>query len=74
MSAKNDRQHVKFLNYSRFIDDIECDFAIKLPIDRGIEPKIIKNCVGSHSQTPIPFLRFEEICRKNFGQNSIVDL
>ena len=42
--------------------------------DYGIQPKIIRNCVGSHSLNPIPFEDFEQICRKNFGENSIIDL
>ncbi len=42
--------------------------------DYGIQPKIIRNCVGSHSLNPIPFVDFEKMCRKNFGENSIIDL
>ncbi len=42
--------------------------------DYGVQPKIIKNCVGSHSLNPIPFANFEKICMKNFGKDSIVEL
>ena len=41
--------------------------------DYGIQPKIIKNCVGSHSLNPIPFEDFEKMCRKNFGEKSIIN-
>ena len=51
-----------------------CVLAIAFQLfDHGIQPKIILDCVGSHSKNPIPLEDFKKICIKNFGKDSIIE-
>ena len=51
-----------------------CVLAIAFQLfDHGIQPKIILNCVGSHSKNSIPLEDFKKICIKNFGKDSIIE-
>ena len=54
-------------------DHDACVLAIAYQLfDYGVQPHIVMNCVGSHSENPaISKEDFEKLCLKNFGKNSV---
>lgn len=64
---KGDEVYVCGLDYD------SCVLAICFQLfDHGIRPKIVLNAVASHSQNPIKKTDFENVCRKNFGTESLI--
>ncbi len=55
------------------LDYDACVLAICFQLfDHNILPQIVLNAVASHSKNPISKAAFEKICRKNFGENSLI--
>ena len=55
------------------LDYDACVLAICFQLfDHGILPQIVLDAVASHSKEPISKDNFEKICRKNFGENSLI--
>ena len=55
------------------LDYDACVLAICFQLfDHGILPQIVLDAVASHSQKPISRADFEKICRKNFGEKSLI--
>lgn len=50
-----------------------CLLAIAYQLfDKGIQPRIILDCTGSASNSPLDKNEFIKLCRRNFGEKSIV--
>lgn len=55
------------------MDYDSCMLAICFQLfDHEILPQIVLDAVASHSENPIPKADFEKICRKNFGEKSLI--
>ena len=55
------------------LDYDSCVLAICFQLfDHEILPQIVLDAVASHSKNPISKTDFEKICRKNFGENSLI--
>ena len=67
--TKNDEVYLCGTDYE------SCVLAIAYQLfDFGIQPHIIIECVGSHSDNTISKRDFEKICLKNFGKDSIIKI
>ena len=55
------------------LDFDACVLAICFQLfDHKIQPKVVLDAVASHSENPMPRDVFERLCRRNFGEESLI--